>query len=145
MSSPTKHRPETIAEKWHRLTRLAREQGVMLLREHCTGKVFATSVSHPGQIHRLTPKGRGFACSCEGWARWQRCKHVATLFAELGWLPVVDPEPEPPVPVAPASRRPGRMNLTDAELAVLRGQAARLHAERGWPLVDVETGEVIAT
>lgn len=36
------------------------------------------------------------------------------------------------------------MNLTDAELVILRGQAARLHAARGWPLVDFETGDVIA-
>ncbi len=144
MSTLMKRRTETMAEKWHRLAQLATEQGVTLLREHCTGEVFATSISHPGEIHRLTPRGSGFAYSCEGWARWQRCKHAAALLADLGWLPTVDPDPEPPVPAAPGVRRLGRMNLTDAELVVLRGQAARLHAERGWPLVDVETGEVIA-
>ncbi len=37
----------------------------------------------------------------------------------------------------------GRFGLTDEELVVLRGEAARLHAERGWPLVDFETGEIL--
>ncbi len=92
MSSPTKQRSETMAEKWHRLARLASEQGVTLLRAHCTGEVFATSISHPGEIHRLTPSDDGFACSCEGWARWQRCKHAAALLADLGWLPTLELE-----------------------------------------------------
>ncbi len=44
----------------------------------------------------------------------------------------------------PASRPTrGRFGLTDEELVVLRGEAARLHAERGWPLVDFETGEIL--
>ncbi len=37
----------------------------------------------------------------------------------------------------------GRFGLTDEELVVLRGEAARLHAERGWPLVDWDTGAVL--
>ncbi len=37
----------------------------------------------------------------------------------------------------------GRFGLTDEELVVLRGEAARLHAERGWPLVDWDTGEIL--
>ena len=37
----------------------------------------------------------------------------------------------------------GRFGLTDEELVILRGEAARLHAERGWPLVDFETGELL--
>ena len=44
-----------------------------------------------------------------------------------------------------AAPRPtrGRFGLTDEELVLLRGEAARLHAERGWPLVDFETGEIL--
>ncbi len=45
-----------------------------------------------------------------------------------------------PVPV---KKTRGRFGLTDEELVLLRGEAARLHAERGWPLVDFETGEVL--
>lgn len=42
------------------------------------------------------------------------------------------------------TRKPrGRFGLTDEELVLLRGEAARLHAERGWPLVDFETGEIL--
>ncbi len=70
-------------------------------------------------------------------------KHRAALAYRLGRLDG-DPEPEPPAPAASAARRLGRMKLTDAEVVILRGQAAQLHAEHGWPLVDVETGEVIA-
>ncbi len=44
---------------------------------------------------------------------------------------------------APSKRR-NAFNVTDEELAVLRGEAARLHAERGWPLVDLVTGEILA-
>ncbi|MDP9472159.1 MAG: hypothetical protein M3Q71_16075 [Chloroflexota bacterium] len=39
--------------------------------------------------------------------------------------------------------RRNAFNVTDEELVVLRGEAARLHAERGWPLVDFETGEIL--
>ncbi len=44
----------------------------------------------------------------------------------------------------PVRRQPrGRFGLTDEELVLLRGEAARLHAERGWPLVNFETGEIL--
>ncbi len=43
----------------------------------------------------------------------------------------------------PARKARGRFGLTDEELVLLRGEAARLHAERGWPLVDFETGEIL--
>ncbi len=39
--------------------------------------------------------------------------------------------------------RRNAFNVTDEELVVLRGEAARLHAERGWPLVHWDTGELI--
>ncbi len=42
-----------------------------------------------------------------------------------------------------AKKARGRFGLSDEELVILRGEAARLHAERGWPLVDFETGEVL--
>ncbi len=43
----------------------------------------------------------------------------------------------------PVRKARGRFGLTDEELVILRGEAARLHAERGWPLVDFETGKVL--
>ncbi len=39
--------------------------------------------------------------------------------------------------------RRNAFNVTDEELVVLRGEAARLHAERGWPLIDLDTGELL--
>ncbi|MDP9359779.1 MAG: hypothetical protein M3R02_31750, partial [Chloroflexota bacterium] len=65
------------------------------LTETGSGERFAASVSRPGEIHRLTPDGSGFACSCAGFLRWQRCKHAAALLAELGRLPHADPAPAP--------------------------------------------------
>ncbi|MDP9358713.1 MAG: hypothetical protein M3R02_26230 [Chloroflexota bacterium] len=43
----------------------------------------------------------------------------------------------------PVKKSRGRFGLTDEELVLLRGEAARLHAERGWPLVDFQTGEIL--
>ncbi len=37
----------------------------------------------------------------------------------------------------------GRFGLTDEELVILRGEAARLHAERGWPLVHFDSGQIL--
>ncbi len=47
------------------------------------------------------------------------------------------------LPAAPLPRRRNAFNITDEEMVILRGEAARLHAERGWPLVDFETGEIL--
>ncbi len=59
-----------------------------------------------------------------------------------------EPDPWQEVPYdhghRPAAKKArGRFGLSDEELVVLRGEAARLHAERGWPLVDFETGEIL--
>lgn len=37
-----------------------------------------------------------------GFVRTGRCQHHSLLLAELGWLPDLDTEPEPPTPAAPA-------------------------------------------
>ena len=72
------------------------------------------------------------------------CKHRAALAAKLGCLSV-EPEPDPPAPAAPAVA-PRRMTfgLAPAELVLLKGQAMRRHVLHGEPLVDVETGELLA-
>ncbi len=46
-----------------------------------------------------------------------------------------------PSPATPLRRN--AFNVTEEELVILRGEAARLHAERGWPLLNFETGEVL--
>ena len=130
-----RHRPATPADL-HRLAKQAHDKGVTLLQECLTGAWFATSASRPGEIHRLT----GFSCSCEGFAYNARCMHHSLLLERLGWLPELpDDEPEPP---APATRM--TFGLSPEELVLLRGQAARHHAEGRGPLVDAETGELIA-
>ena len=47
-----------------------------------------------------------------------------------------------PAPALPLRRN--AFNVTEEDLVILRGEAARLHAERGWPLVDIVTGEILA-
>ena len=127
--------PATPADL-HRLAAQAHAKGVTLLPECLTGAWFATSASRPGEIHRLT----GFSCICKGFTSTARCMHHALLLERLGWLPESpDDEPEPPAP-------PRRMTfgLTADELVVLRGPAARVHSEGRGPLVDGESGEILA-
>jgi hypothetical protein len=76
---------ETRDEALIRLAAQARAQGVQLLRVVATGEVFATSISRPGELHRLTH----YSCDCEGFIRHQRCQHYAKLMDSLGWLPEV--------------------------------------------------------
>jgi hypothetical protein len=56
---------------------------------------FSPSSSRPGTAHALT----AVSCDCDGFLRWQRCRHLAALLDRLGWLPVISPDP--PTPVAP--------------------------------------------
>ncbi len=199
-----------LAEALWRLAEEAERRGVKILHEPISNEQFALSGSDPTKLYRLTH----WSCSCRGFMRWQRCGHWAFFLAQLGWLPEIDPEPDPAPPVSglapatttmpccdcdgtgrvtaffgpeddqgeidcgtcggagevgpgaasrvseqpdpwqeePYDHRPhprpvrkarGRFGLTDEELVVLRGEAVRLHAERGWPLVDFETGEIL--
>lgn len=193
-------RPTTPADLW-RLAEQGRRNGVRILTECVSGEHFATSASEPGTLYRLT----AYTCTCKGFVHTGRCQHHSLLLAELGWLPDLDTDPEPPTPAAPATRpcdychgskvewvngkadewfaitcplcdgtgevedgEPGDayadtsrhdapydslgpsprprnpLGLTDRQMVVLKGQAARLHAETGWPLVDFITGNVIA-
>ncbi len=74
---------ETRDEALVRLARQAQERGVQLFRVTTTGEVFASSVSRPGELHRVTH----LSCDCVGFVRHQRCMHYAKLMADLGWLP----------------------------------------------------------
>jgi len=133
-ASTRRVRPTTPANLW-RLAEQGEQNGVRILTECVSGERFATSASEPGTVYRLT----AHTCTCKGFAYHGRCQHHSLLLAQLGWLPDLPDEPDPP---APATRM--TFALSPAELVVLRGQAARLHAEGRGPLVDVETGEVLA-
>jgi len=90
---------ETVDQAFHRLAGEARRQGVTVYRvAGSKGPAwFSPSQSRPGVAHSLT----AVSCTCEGFIRWQRCRHLARLLDVLGWLPTSDPAPDPPAaPVA---------------------------------------------
>ncbi len=96
---------ETRSDALRRLLQIARESGVRLLRDD-SGEYWTTSVSEPGWLHRVEPD----SCTCRGFARVGRCRHVAALHAHLGWL---DPEPEP-TPISTCSDCGGAGTITVA-------------------------------
>lgn len=81
------------------------------------------------------------ACECPGHEYHGYCKHRALLAWTLGVLTIGAPDPEPPTPAAPAGRLTA---LTPAEVVMLKADAMKQHALHGAPLVNVETGEVLA-
>ena len=81
---------ESRTDAMRRLLEVAKESGVRLGVDHA-GDYWATSVSEPGRLYPLTPD----SCSCRGFATHRRCRHVAALWAHLGYLD--DPEPDPSV------------------------------------------------
>jgi hypothetical protein len=131
-------RPAPPADLW-RLADLAEARGVRILVEPISGEHFATAATDPTIQYKSTT----LSCTCKGFVHRQRCTHHSLLLAQLGWLPDLEPEPEPPAQAA--SRRSNGFELSDEELVIAGSQAARAHAERDWPLVDEETDEVLAT
>ncbi|MDP9369402.1 MAG: SWIM zinc finger family protein [Chloroflexota bacterium] len=140
MEATMRTRWQASQDRWQAALRRAIVEGVQVRQLAGSGAWVATSGTDASTAYVVSLR----ECECPAGEHGDPvCKHRAALAHRLGRLDA-DPEPEPQAPVAPVRRGSGRMNLTDAELVILRGQAARLHAERGWPLVDVETGEVIA-
>jgi hypothetical protein len=78
-------------EAIRRLARNARAEGVQLYRDGRDGRYYASSVSHPGELHYLT----GLSCDCQGFATHQRCKHHSALLVALGWVTDETVEPDP--------------------------------------------------
>src|SRR5215210_7716078 len=93
-------RPATPADL-SRLADLAEERGIRILVEPISGEHFATSATDPTILYKVT----GFSCTCKGFMHWERCTHHSLLLVQLGWLPDLDPEPEPPAPIVAARRR----------------------------------------
>jgi hypothetical protein len=92
---------ETVDAAFHRLAAEARKMGIVVYKvEGSKGPAwFSPSQSRPGVAHALT----AVSCDCDGFLRWQRCRHLAALLDTLGWLPVLSPDPPTP---APAIGRP---------------------------------------
>jgi|GEM_PF-3821589 len=86
---------ELVSAMW-RLADQAEQRGVRIVTERASGEVFATSSSDPTTIYKVT----GFSCTCTGFFHYQRCQHHSLLLASLGWLPDLDPDPEPAGPAA---------------------------------------------
>jgi hypothetical protein len=55
-------------------------------------------------------------CDCEGFFKWQRCKHHALCLEAAGWLPDPPDDPPPAAPLA-ALPRAARRELAAADLA----------------------------
>ncbi len=84
----------------------------------------------------------------EGEIDCRRCDGTGEVEPGAGSRASDEPDPWQEAPYDHGHQTPsrptrGRFGLTDEELVLLRGEAARLHAERGWPLVDFETGEIL--
>ena len=81
---------ETRDAAIRRLAVTALERGVQV---YCyengpTVTYYATSVSRPGTLHRVTM----VSCDCLGFVTHHRCVHHAALLAEIGELPEPDPD-----------------------------------------------------
>jgi hypothetical protein len=72
---------ESREDAMKRLLVVARESGVQLKRDDA-GDLWATSVSEPGRLYRVDPD----SCGCRGFQAFRRCRHVAALWAHLGFL-----------------------------------------------------------
>jgi len=92
----TTHTAESRTDALRRLLEVAKESGVRLLRDDA-GEMWTTSASDPGWLHKVEPG----SCSCRGFARAGRCRHIAALWAHLGWLDGDDSEPTPPATGCP--------------------------------------------
>ena len=88
---------ETEREDIARLLDKAKAEGVTIVRDHTDGRFYASSVSKPGAMHYVT----AYSCTCIGFCRHQRCKHLVALWSHLGYFdPEPDSEPTPPPAVA---------------------------------------------
>lgn len=88
---------ETPDARLFRLAQKAVIEGCHVYRIQGRDTLFAVTSSRGADVTYLVDVQAG-TCTCEGFARWAACKHLAVALAELGELP----DPEPPTPAAPA-------------------------------------------
>jgi hypothetical protein len=93
--STTARPVETREQALRRLLQVARESGVELKRD-AHGDLWATSVSEPGRLYPVTPD----SCGCRGYQMHRHCRHVAALWAHLGYFDAA-PDPEPTALLVP--------------------------------------------
>jgi hypothetical protein len=86
------HQGEPLALALHRLAHKAHEEGLQLLPEPWApyaSRVSSSRLGHFPYVVNLMP-GHLHGCDCEGYFRWQRCKHYALALDIAGWLPDVE-------------------------------------------------------
>jgi hypothetical protein len=91
-AGPWTQNGEPLALALHRLAHKAHEEGLGILPEPWEPFASRVSSSRPGHfpyVVNLTP-GHLHGCDCEGYFRWQRCKHYALALEAAGWLPDVE-------------------------------------------------------
>jgi hypothetical protein len=92
-AGPRTHNGEPLALALERLAHKAHAEGVVIL-DDLGAAPFACRVSssrpgHSPYVVNLTP-GPAHGCDCEGYFRWERCKHYALCVEAAGWLPDVE-------------------------------------------------------
>ena len=92
-SGPWTHQGEPLALALHRLAAKGHDEDLVILDDVGVAP-FACRVtsSRPGHfpyVVTLTP-GPAHGCDCEGYFRWERCKHYALYVETAGWLPDVE-------------------------------------------------------
>ena len=91
-AGPWTHQGEPLALALHRLAHKAHEEGLEILADAGEPVRLPRQSSRPGHfpyVVNLTP-GHLHGCDCEGYFRWQRCKHYALALEAAGWLPDVE-------------------------------------------------------
>ena len=91
-AGPRTHNGEPLALALERLAHKAHEAGLQILPEPWEPFACRVSSSRPGHfpyVVNLMP-GHLHGCDCEGYFRWQRCKHYALALEAAGWLPDVE-------------------------------------------------------
>ena len=91
-AGPRTHNGEPLALALERLAHKAHEEGLQILPEPWEPFACRVSSSRPGHfpyVVNLMP-GHLHGCDCEGYFRWQRCKHYALALEAAGWLPDVE-------------------------------------------------------
>jgi hypothetical protein len=116
---PAAKEKESLAAALHRLAAKAHAEGCVIL-DDVGAAPFACRVSssREGQepyVVNLAP-GMLHGCDCEGYFKWQRCKHYALCLEAAGWLPDPPDDPPPAAPLA-ALPRAARRELAAADLA----------------------------
>ena len=91
-AGPRTQNGEPLALALERLAHKAHEESLQILPEPREPFACRVSSSRPGHfpyVVNLMP-GHLHGCDCEGYFRWQRCKHYALALEAAGWLPDVE-------------------------------------------------------